>query len=79
MAGFVTEIALHNHPGISWVAWRSGRNFGAVHLTRDGEKTLCGPAIPTTGRVDRNQFSAALEDLCRSCLATFAKEAKPNG
>lgn len=75
----MTEIALHDHAEVHWVAWRSGRNFGAVHLTRDGETTLCGPAIPTTGRVDRDQFSAALEDLCKNCLRAYSESHHTEG
>lgn len=71
----MTDLTLHNHTDIGWVSWRVGRNFGAIHLERQGSgKTLCDVAIPNVGRVVRDQYSAAIEMLCKSCLRTFSQE-----
>lgn len=71
----MTVIALHAHSDVTWVSWHRGRTgFGAIHLTRPltSSRTLCGADVPTIGRVVRNQDSAAIEDLCKSCLKEYA-------
>lgn len=79
----MTDIQLHKRAGIGWTSWNTGRGgFSQIHLERreypahvEG-KTLCGVNVPTVGRIVRDQFSAALEDLCRSCLKRFAAEGR---
>lgn len=68
-------VTLHAHSDVGWVSWRQGRSgFGAIHLAQPGsDVTLCRVAIPNVGRVVRNQYAAAIEDLCRNCLKEYAK------
>lgn len=79
-------LELHGHADMGYVSWRiGGSGFGKVHLEPlwgDGSpsgKTLCGPDVPIVGRVVRNQYSAAIGDMCRNCLETYAKKGVTNG
>lgn len=77
----MTDIALHAHADVGWVSWRVATSFGRIHLERQGHSpdiglghgfTLCGLAVPIKGRVVRDQETAAIEDLCKSCLKEHA-------
>lgn len=71
----MTVIALHAHTDVSWVSWRDRHGFGRIHLERRlaTPMTLCGLFVPRYARiVVRNQESAAIEDLCKSCLKEYA-------
>lgn len=79
----MTDIALHAHSDVGWVSWRTSNGFGRIHLMHpDTTATLCYVAIPNATpfvRVVRDQESAAIEDICRSCLSEYAKGAKLHG
>lgn len=69
----MTDIALHAHTDVGWVSWNMGRGFSKIHIVpRDGWTCLCGAYVPKVGRVVRDQTSAEVDALCRSCLREFA-------